>query len=101
MNCGKKVVGLGGFVRLKQIEQKYRKSLDARLKPMQAGLQSPFGVILWDWGRYKRMIAAGGIPLFDILSATRACKCLKVVNKIFGLLSMCTAERPSSYTSRL
>jgi len=94
MNCGKKVVGLGGFVRLKQIEQKYRKSLDARLKPMQAGLQSPFGVILWDWGRYKRMIA-------EILSATGACKCSKVVDKIFGLLSMCTAERPSSYTSRL
>lgn len=92
MNCGKKVVGIGSFVRLKQIEQKYRRSLGARLKPMQAGLQSPFGVILWVWDRYKRMIAAGGIPLFQILSATGACKCSKVVDKIFGLLSMCTAE---------
>jgi hypothetical protein len=59
MNCGKKVVGIGSFVRLKQIEQKYRRSLDARLKLMQAGLQSPFGVILWDWDCHKRMIAAG------------------------------------------
>lgn len=92
VNCGKKVVGMESFVHLKQIEHKYRRSLDPRLKPMQVGLQSPFGVILWDWGRHKRMIAAGGIPLFQILSVTGACKCAKAVDKIFGLLSICTAE---------
>jgi hypothetical protein len=92
VNCGKKVVGMESFVHLKQIEHKYRRSLAPRLKPMQVGLQSPFGVILWDWDRHKRMIAAGGIPLFQILSVTGACKCAKAVDKIFGLLSICTAE---------
>jgi hypothetical protein len=92
VNCGKKVVDMESFVHLKQIEHKYRRSLDARLRPMHVDLQSPFGVILWDWDRHKRMIATGGIPLFQMLSVTGACKCAKAVDKIFGLLSVCTAE---------
>jgi hypothetical protein len=92
MNCGTKVVGIENFVQLKEIEQKYRRRPEARLRPMQVGLTSPFGTILSDWKRHKDMIAKGGIPLFEVLSITGECECKDPVDKIFGLLSMCTAE---------
>lgn len=60
------------------------------LRPMQSGLTSPFSLALWDWSRLKTMLANGGVPLFQMLTTTGQAQCCLPVDKIFGLLSMCT-----------
>lgn len=90
--CGRKAVDMECLVRLKEVQLKYRRVPDERLKPMQSGLTSPFSLALSDWGRLKDMIAKGGVPLNQMLTITGQAMCFLQVDKIFGLLGMCTAR---------
>lgn len=90
MICGYKSVDLQRFVDLKQVQMEYKKVPEKRLRPMQSGLTSPFSLALWDWSRLKTMLANGGVPLFQMLTTTGHAQCSLPVDKIFGLLSMCT-----------
>jgi hypothetical protein len=58
---------------------------------MQIGKWAPFTTMLSDWGRLRDPIASPGIPLFEMISNTERCKCREPVDKIFELLSICTA----------
>jgi hypothetical protein len=90
INCGIKSVPLECFIQLKEIELKYRRVTVKRLKPMQIGIWAPFTTMLSDWNRLRGLIASQGIPLFEMLSNTESCECKEPVDKIFGLLSICT-----------
>jgi hypothetical protein len=57
------------------------------LKPFHFG---PFGNILYYWGAYKSDLSEGGAILSALRSSTKAFHCHLAVDKIFGILNMCT-----------
>ena len=88
-NCGQQSVDFDCFVYLKEVNMKYRRISESRLRSMQHYLSSTFSLILLDWRRLKSLQAQGGIPLFQILTATGKSQCFLPVDKVYGLLGVC------------
>lgn len=89
VHCGRKAVDLEAFVSLREVETRMRRIPEERLRPMQSGLTSPFGVILLEYRRLKaEMRLNGGVRLFQMFSNTGRAECELPIDKIYGLLSM-------------
>jgi hypothetical protein len=89
LNCGLKSTALENVVYLKEVEVRYRRRPEERLKPMQSGLFSPFGTILSDWNRLKGMVENGGMPLFQAVTVSGKSQCRDRIDKIYALLGIC------------
>ena len=88
-NCGRQSVDFDNFVFLKEVSMKYRRIPEPRLAAMQYDLSSSFSLILWDWSRLKDLQSKGGIPLFQMITATGKARCFLPVDKIYGVLNVC------------
>jgi hypothetical protein len=92
INCGQISTDIENFTRLKEIELKFRGRTGESLQPMQFGEPAPLGLILLDWAHYKALIAQGQMRLFVMISTTGASECENPLDKIFGLLGICTED---------
>ena len=88
-NCGQQSVDFDCFVFLKEVNMKYRRVPESRLRAMQHDLSSPFSLALWDWRRLKVLQAQGGIPLSQMITTTGKAQCFLPVDKLYGLLGVC------------
>ena len=88
VHCGEKAVDLKMFLHFNDMESMYRRQNDSRLQP----ILSPMNIIFSDWKRVKSSLTKGKLTLFELISMTGEFKCKKEKDKIFALLSLCTAE---------
>jgi hypothetical protein len=88
-NCGQQSVDFDEFVLLKEISMKYRMVLNPRLALMKYDLSSPFSLSVWDRDRLKGLQSQGATPLLQMINTTGKARCFSLVDKIYGVLSVC------------
>ncbi|SPJ89772.1 uncharacterized protein FTOL_13133 [Fusarium torulosum] len=93
LNCGSKSADLECLVHLKELQTQYLLApLEQRLEPIRSSLVSPFGLLLLRWKDIRISIAKGQATLKELIDMTGEAKCFLLVDKIYGIMSMCNAQ---------